>query len=87
MIEIPSFSLGLSQDDALRVVHSPTKITAEEVCELRKSKRTRILPPTLNDYLCDPKIKSLRAEVNAAPTDDNIDEVYLSMRDKAGKNK
>lgn len=87
LIEIPSFSLGLSQDDAVRVATSPTQITIQEACEQRKSKRTRTIPPIFNDYQCDPKIKAFRGEDKAAPNDDNIDEVYFSMRERAGHNK
>ncbi|KAF3486669.1 hypothetical protein F2Q69_00057243 [Brassica cretica] len=87
LIEIPSFSLGLSQDDARRESNIPPQITIQEACDTRKSKRTRTLPPIFNDYQCDPKIKAFRPEDTAAHNEDNIDEVYSSMRERAGHNK
>ncbi|CAN7135735.1 unnamed protein product [Brassica rapa subsp. narinosa] len=59
----------------------------EGIYETRKSKRTRTLPPIFNDYQCDPKIKSFSTEENADPQDNNVEEVYLSMRDSTGQNK
>lgn len=61
---MPSFSLGLSQDDdpvdnstANPITYvSPPKDHQEEVLEQRKSKRSRIAPVGLQDYKCDPKV-------------------------------
>lgn len=69
------------------MANSPPKITTHEIGETRKSKRTRTLPPLFNDYQCDPKIKACRAEGNVASNDHNIDEVYFSMRERAGQNR
>lgn len=64
LLKIPSFSLGLSQDDdpaakqtanPIRFV-SPPKDQEEEVLEQRKSKRSRITSAVLQDYRCDPKV-------------------------------
>ncbi|WZZ60111.1 hypothetical protein YC2023_060218 [Brassica napus] len=62
---MPSFSLGLSQEDApvaatekitpLSYV-SPAKEPIEEAPELRKSKSSRIMPDGLQDYKCDLKV-------------------------------
>lgn len=87
MIEIPTFSLGLSPEDVGPLNNAQPPMIREEICETRKSKRTRTLPPIFNDYQCDPKIKSFRTEENADPQDNNVEEVYLSMRDSAGHNK
>ncbi|KAH0928878.1 LOW QUALITY PROTEIN: hypothetical protein HID58_014605, partial [Brassica napus] len=87
LIEIPTFSLGLSQEDVGPLNNAQPPMTREGICETRKSKRTRTLPPIFNDYQYDPKIKSFRTEENAYPQDNNVEEVYLSMRDSAGQNK
>lgn len=91
LIEIPSFSLGLSQEDVGRIPNIQPQMRNDDFGETRKSKRTRIPPSILNDYQCDPKIKVFRAE-DIGPSNDrnvtqNIDEVYLSMREGAGQNK
>lgn len=49
LLDMPSFSLGLSQEDA---PNGPI----EEAPEPRKSKRPRITPAVLQDYKCDPKV-------------------------------
>ncbi|KAF3485889.1 hypothetical protein F2Q69_00055850 [Brassica cretica] len=62
----PSFSLGLSQENAPGVEESPNptnyvsppKAHEEEAPEPRKSKRSRIIPAGLQDYKCDPKVKA-----------------------------
>ncbi|CAN6930894.1 unnamed protein product [Brassica oleracea] len=64
--DMPSFSLGLSQDDAPGVEESPNptnyasppKAHEEEAPEPRKSKRSWIIPAGLQDYKCDPKVKA-----------------------------
>ncbi|CDY20881.1 BnaC05g26110D [Brassica napus] len=65
LLDMPSFSLGLSQEDApvaatekitpLSYV-SPAKEPIEEAPELRKSKSSRIMPDGLQDYKCDLKV-------------------------------
>lgn len=91
MIEIPTFSLGLSQEDVSRTellpgaVHIP--VGNVDIGETRKSRRTRILPPLFNDYQCDPKIKAFRVEQPPITSADNINEIYMSMRESAGLNK
>lgn len=91
LIEIPTFSLGLSQDELL---HEKTCLASvadtmanNDIAETRKSKRTRILPPLFNDFHCDPKIKAFRADGPLTTTADNIDQIYTAMREKAGHNK
>ncbi|CAF2053781.1 unnamed protein product [Brassica oleracea] len=54
------------------------------IAETRKSKRTRILPPLFNDYQCDPKIKAFSREGTLTTTSNNIDEIYMAMRERAG---
>lgn len=65
LLDMPSFSLGLSQEDA--PVAATEKITPlsyvshakepiEEAPELRKSKSSRIMPDGLQDYKCDLKV-------------------------------
>ncbi|CAN6850989.1 unnamed protein product [Brassica oleracea] len=54
------------------------------IAETRKSKRTRILPPLFNDYQCDPKIKAFSHEGTLTTTSNNIDEIYMAMRERAG---
>ncbi|KAH0869731.1 hypothetical protein HID58_076753 [Brassica napus] len=64
--DMPSFSLGLSQEDVPGVEKSPNptnyvsppKAHEEEAPEPRKSKRSRIIPAGLQDYKCDPKVKA-----------------------------
>ncbi|KAG2264278.1 hypothetical protein Bca52824_071357 [Brassica carinata] len=64
--DMPSFSLGLSQEDVPGVEKSPNptnyvsppKAHEEEAPEPRKSKRSRITPAGLQDYKCDPKVKA-----------------------------
>ena len=64
--DMPSFSLGLSQEDVPGVDEtpnpinyvSPPKAHEEEAPELRKSKRSRIIPAGLQDYKCDPKVNA-----------------------------
>ncbi|KAG2252561.1 hypothetical protein Bca52824_082697 [Brassica carinata] len=87
LIEIPTFSLGLSQEDVGPLNDVQPPMISEGICETRKSKRTRTLPPIFNNYQCDPKIKSFRTEDNAARQDHNVKEDYLSMRDSARQNK
>lgn len=86
MIELPSFSLGLSQEDVAAhdntLTNIPPLVANEDIAETRKSKRTRTLPPIFNDYMCDPKIKAFRSEENIPTNDRNVDEIYLSMREK-----
>lgn len=54
LLDMPSFSLGLSQDDAPFV--APVNASTKEVPEVRKSKRPRMMPAVLQDYKCDPKV-------------------------------
>ncbi|CAF2059627.1 unnamed protein product [Brassica napus] len=64
--DMPSFSLGLSQEDAPGVEESPNptnyisppKAHEEEASEPRKSKRSWIIPAGLQDYKCDAKVKA-----------------------------
>lgn len=88
LIEIPTFSLGLSQGELLHeeVCHAsvPDVEASNVIAETRKSKRTRILPPLFNDYQCDPKIKSFSREGTLTTTSNNIDEIYMAMRERAG---
>ncbi|KAG2331236.1 hypothetical protein Bca52824_002416 [Brassica carinata] len=64
LLEIPSFSLGLSQEqvpDVLVDVNPLNVVMPEEQddgvdVERRKSKRARNKPAVLNDFQCDPKI-------------------------------
>nr|VDC80512.1 unnamed protein product [Brassica rapa] len=64
--DMSSFSLGLSQEDVPGVDEtpnpinyvSPPKAHEEEAPELRKSKRSRIIPAGLQDYKCDPKVNA-----------------------------
>lgn len=63
----------------------PDAVANNEMGETRKSKRTRILPPLFNDYQCDPKITAFR--VDGTSTADNIDEIYMAMRERAGDSK
>lgn len=53
LLEMPSFSLGLSQEDG---PSEASKEQEEEVPEQRKSKRQRLIPAVLQDYECDPKV-------------------------------
>ncbi|KAH0891771.1 LOW QUALITY PROTEIN: hypothetical protein HID58_054200, partial [Brassica napus] len=89
LIEIPSFSLGLSQDEVQRTELIPDTVPAlvanDDIGET--SIRTRIPHPLFNDYQCDPKIKAFRVEVPPPATADNIDDIYTSMRESAGQNK
>ncbi|CAH8362615.1 unnamed protein product [Eruca vesicaria subsp. sativa] len=48
LFEMPSFSLGLSQEDA-----PVSKGHEEEALEQRKSKRAKVAPVVLQDYKCD----------------------------------
>ncbi|KAJ4914804.1 Uncharacterized protein Rs2_00354 [Raphanus sativus] len=66
-------------------VHIP--VGNVDIGETRKSRRTRILPPLFNDYQCDPKIKAFRVEQPPITSADNINEIYMSMRESAGLNK
>uniref|UniRef100_M4EXS8 Uncharacterized protein n=1 Tax=Brassica campestris TaxID=3711 RepID=M4EXS8_BRACM len=88
LIEIPTFSLGLSQGELLHeeVCHAsvPDVEASNVIAETRKSKRTRILPPLFNDYQCDPKIKAFSREGTLTTTSNNIDEIYMAMRERAG---
>ncbi|KAL0752202.1 hypothetical protein Bca101_034205 [Brassica carinata] len=64
--DMPSFSLGLSQEDAPVVEEMPNSINyvsppmahEKEAPEPRKSKRSRIIPAGLQDYKCDPKVNA-----------------------------
>nr|VDD45456.1 unnamed protein product [Brassica oleracea] len=64
LLEMPSFSLGLSQEDAVVGKEmrnpisdaSPPKEQELEVLEQRKSKRPRSRPVGLQDYKYDPKV-------------------------------
>ncbi|WZZ86690.1 hypothetical protein YC2023_115269 [Brassica napus] len=64
--DMPSFSLGLSQEDAPVVEETPNPINyvsppmahEKEAPEPRKSKRSRIIPAGLQDYKCDPKVNA-----------------------------
>ncbi|KAL0748159.1 hypothetical protein Bca101_030161 [Brassica carinata] len=64
--DMPSFSLGLSQEDAPVVEEtrnpinyvSPPMAHEKEAPEPRKSKRSRIIPAGLQDYKCDPKVNA-----------------------------
>lgn len=87
LIETPTFSLGLSQEEPGRMPIIPHQPVDDGICETRKSKRTRTLPPILSDYQCDPKVKAFRVENTVAPYDPKVEEVYLSMRESAGHNK
>ncbi|CAN7014176.1 unnamed protein product, partial [Brassica rapa subsp. trilocularis] len=66
LLEIPSFSLGLSQEGAGGVEEMPHTATDAspprgqelDVIEQRKSKRPRSRPAVLQDYKCDPKVSS-----------------------------
>ncbi|KAG2294729.1 hypothetical protein Bca52824_041398 [Brassica carinata] len=88
LIEIPTFSLGLSQGELLHeeVCHAsvPDVEASNVIAETRKSKRTRILPPLFNDYQCDPKIKAFSREGTLTTTSNNIDDIYMAMRERAG---
>ncbi|KAJ4887193.1 Uncharacterized protein Rs2_26941 [Raphanus sativus] len=53
LLEMPSFSLGLSQEDGPVVEETQQP---EEVVEQRKSKRPKLVPVGLQDYKCDPKV-------------------------------
>ncbi|KAG2331181.1 hypothetical protein Bca52824_002361 [Brassica carinata] len=86
LIETPTFSLGLSQEEPGRMPIIPHQPVDDGICETRKSKRTRTLPPILSDYQCDPKVKAFRVENTVAPYDPKVEEVYLSMRESAGHN-
>lgn len=91
LIEIPTFSLGLTQEEIppteLIPATVPVSVANDDIGETRKSRRTRTLPPLLNDYQCDPKIKAFRGEQPPLTPADNIDEIYMSMRESAGQNK
>ncbi|KAG2308450.1 hypothetical protein Bca52824_028198 [Brassica carinata] len=64
LLEIPSFSLGLSQEDppvaeetAIPINYVlPPKALDEEVNQQRRSKRAKLVPVGLQDYKCDPKV-------------------------------
>ncbi|KAG5411132.1 hypothetical protein IGI04_007451 [Brassica rapa subsp. trilocularis] len=66
LLEMPSFSLGLSQEGAVvgEEMHntstdaSPPRGQELDVLEQRKSKRPRSRPAGLQDYKCDPKVSS-----------------------------
>lgn len=93
MIELPSFSLGLSQEDVGDIGRSltnfPGLVTNDDMLEqeTRRSKRTRTLPPIFNDYQCDPKIKAFRSEEHSSINDRNVDEIFLSMRETIEDNR
>lgn len=63
-IEMPSFWIGLSQEEASVAMENPNPITFVEatkeqdgeVMEQRKSKRPRLVPAGLQDYKCDLKV-------------------------------
>ncbi|KAG2299085.1 hypothetical protein Bca52824_035557 [Brassica carinata] len=61
LLEMPSFSLGLSQEDAPVVTETVNPInyvlpSNEPVEEARRSKRPRITPAVLQDYKCNLKV-------------------------------
>lgn len=68
-VELPSFSLGLTQEGSTVVKDSdhPTNYVSapmehdEEAGAKRKSKRAKIAPVGLQDYKCDPKVTSVQA--------------------------
>lgn len=64
----------------------PALVTNDEIGETRRSKRTRMLPPIFNLYQCDAKIKAFRVEENMSINDRNVDEIYLSMRERVADN-
>ncbi|KAL0674817.1 hypothetical protein Bca4012_002798 [Brassica carinata] len=64
LIELPSFSLGLSQENVGGIDQSVPDIPA----------------------LCDAKIKAFRVEENMSINDRNVDEIYLSMRERVADN-
>ncbi|KAF3551370.1 hypothetical protein DY000_02002661 [Brassica cretica] len=90
LIELPSFSLGLSQENVRGIDQSvpdiPALVTNDEIGDTRRSKRTRMLPPIFNLYQCDAKIKAFRVEENMSINDRNVDEIYLSMRETDADN-
>ncbi|WZZ33642.1 hypothetical protein YC2023_017043 [Brassica napus] len=59
----------------------------DDIGETRKSRRTRIPHPLFNDYQCNPKIITFRVEGPPPAMADNIDEIYISMRESVGQNK
>ncbi|KAJ4868609.1 hypothetical protein Rs2_49843 [Raphanus sativus] len=68
-VELPSFSLGLTQEGSTVGKESdhPTNYVSapmehdEEAGAQRKSKRAKITPVGLQDYKCDPKVTSVQA--------------------------
>lgn len=90
LIELPSFSLGLSQENVggsdQSVPDIPALVTNDEIGETRRSKRTRMLPPIFNLYQCDAKLKAFKVEENMSINDRNVDEIYLSMRERVADN-
>lgn len=68
---MPSFSLGLSQEEA-----PVPKEHAEEALEQCKSKRAKVAPVVLQDYKCDPKVT---AGLSIVP---DIDQRFALMEER-----
>ncbi|KAL0713091.1 hypothetical protein Bca4012_020069 [Brassica carinata] len=89
LLEIPSFSLGLSQEqvpDVLVYVNPLNVVMPEEQddgvdVERRKSKRARNKPAVLNDFQCDPKI-GLGHNINP-----NVGELFSELQNELSQKK
>ncbi|XP_013669230.1 uncharacterized protein LOC106373626 [Brassica napus] len=81
----------LEEDEVQRTelihVTVPALVANDDIGETRKSRRTRIPHPLFNDYQCNPKIITFRVEGPPPAMADNIDEIYISMRESVGQNK
>ncbi|KAH0897866.1 hypothetical protein HID58_047434 [Brassica napus] len=86
-----STPLGVTGDEVQRTelihVTVPALVANDDIGETRKSRRTRIPHPLFNDYQCNPKIITFRVEGPPPAMADNIDEIYISMRESVGQNK